>query len=147
MSLLISRNGPWWKRLCLATLASTLLCIWTVQQADARPKRLSAAEAEELLSGNTVFGFNPSDDSTYSMFHSGNGRVRAVLRNVNGDVSESGGRWWVNDQGRVCVDWDNYRWISSCAIVLKEDDAITFQDDNGRVISFGEVAKGNPDDI
>lgn len=118
-----------------------------VPNADARPKRLTATEAEALLKGNTVFGFNPSDDSTYIMFHSGNGSVRAELSNVNGDKSESTGRWWINDIGQLCVDWDNFRWINSCAAVVKDDDTVTFQDENGRIVSFGEVEQGNPDDI
>lgn len=134
-------------RLCAGALAALLAAVFVMPQAEARPKRLSTAEAEELLTGNTVFGFNPADDSTYTMFHSGNGRIRAELRNVNGEISESGGRWWVNDQGQLCVDWDNFRWINSCAAVIKDDDTITFQDENGRIISYGEVAKGNPDDI
>lgn len=128
-------------------LVAVLAAILSAPGADARPKRLSAAEAEELLTGNTVFGFNPSDDSTYKMFHSGNGRVRAELRNVNGDLSESDGKWWVNDQGLLCVDWDNYSWVNSCAAVVQDDDTITFEDENGHIISFGEVARGNPDDI
>lgn len=136
-----------WTRLGALALAVLIIPLLTAPDADARPKRLTAAEAEALLKGNTVFGFNPADDSTYSMFHSGNGNVRAELRNVNGEISESDGRWWINDQGQLCVDWENFRWVSSCAFVIKDDDTITFQDDNGRIISYGEVAKGNPDDI
>lgn len=128
-------------------VACALVAALAAGAADARPKRLEAAEVKALLSGNTVRGFNPSDDSTYVMFHSGDGTVRAVLRNVNGAVSRSAGRWSVSDQGKLCLDWESYRWISSCAAVVKDDDAITFVDDSGRVVSFGEVAVGNPDAI
>jgi len=147
MSPAMRRDHPWLTRLSALTLAVTMIYVLAIPEADARPKRLATSEVQELLTGNTVFGFNPADDSTYTMFHSGNGRVRAELRNVNGDISESGGRWWINDDGQLCVDWDNFRWVNSCATVVKDDDTITFQDENGRVISFGEVAKGNPDDI
>ena len=134
-------------RLLALLVACALIAAITAGEADARPKRLGAEEVKVLLSGNTVRGFNPNDSSTYIMFHSGDGTVRAELRNVNGIVSRSGGRWWVNDQGKLCVDWESFRWISSCASLTKDDDAITFLDDNGRVISFGEVSLGNPDDI
>ena len=136
-----------WKCLAVALLVAIVAAAPLASDAEARPKRLSAGEAEALLSGNTVFGFNPSDDSTYTMFHSGNGRVRAELRNINGDMSESDGDWWVNDQGLLCVEWDNYSWINSCAAVVQDNDTITFEDENGRIVSFGEVAPGNPDDI
>ncbi len=138
---------PYLARLCVALAASTLVLVLFQPEADARPKRLAADEAELLLKGNTVFGFNPTDDSTYVMFHSGNGRIRAELRSVTGEISESGGRWWINDAGLLCIDWDNFRWINSCALVVQDDETITFQDENGRVVSFGEVAKGNPDDL
>ncbi len=147
MSTSMRRNRPWWTPLGVFALAAVVMPLATISDAEARPKRLSPDEAEKLLKGNTVFGFNPTDDSTYSMFHSGNGRVRAELRNINGEISESGGRWWINEDGQLCVDWDNFRWINSCAAVVQDGDTITFQDENGRVISFGEVAPGNPDDI
>ena len=138
---------PWLARFSMTILALVTVYAYGQPQAEARPKRLSAVEAETLLAGNTVIGFNPSDDSTYVMFHSGNGRVRAELRSVNGELSESTGRWWISDDGLLCVDWDNFRWINSCAAVVKDGETITFQNENGRVISFGEVARGNPDDM
>ncbi len=134
-------------RLWALIVACALIPVMTAGEADARPKRLAAEEVKALLSGNTVRGFNPNDDSTYTMFHSGDGTVRAEMRNLGGAVSRSDGHWWVNDEGKLCVDWENFRWISLCAALTKDDDAITFLDDNGRVISFGEVAAGNPDDI
>jgi hypothetical protein len=128
-------------------VACALVAAMTAGEADARPKRLGAEEVKALLSGNTLHGFNPNDDSTYTMFHSSDGTVRAELRNVSGTVSRSDGRWSVSDQGKLCIEWENLRWINSCATVTRDDDAITFLDDNRRVISFGEVAVGNPDDI
>ncbi len=147
MSPSIALDHACWKRLSRLFLAAVLVIALTAPEADARPKRLTASEAEDLLAGNTVFGFNPSDDSTYTMFHSGNGRVRAELRNVNDELSESGGKWWITDDGQLCVEWDNFRWINSCNAIFRDDDTITFRDENGRIISFGEVARGNPDDI
>lgn len=138
---------PWLARFGMMMLALATVYAYSQPDAEARPKRLSAVEAETLLAGNTVIGFNPSDDSTYVMFHSGNGRVRAELRSVNGELSKSGGRWWISDEGLLCVDWDNFRWINSCALVVQDDETLTFQDPSGRIVSFGEIAKGNPDDL
>jgi len=147
MSSSIRRDYPWWPRSAALLMVVAVTFALAMPEADARPKRLSAPEVDELLTGNTVLGFNPGDDSNYIMFHSGNGRVRAELRNVNGDVSESGGRWWISDEGQLCVDWDNFRWINSCAIMVQDNETVTFQDENGRVISFGEIVQGNPDDM
>ena len=118
-----------------------------VSNAEARPKRLSSDEVTALLRGNTVYGFNPNDETSYVMFHAVNGRVRAELSGIDSTVSKSDGRWWVNDLGQLCVDWENFRWINSCAAVNENDGVITFTDDNGRIISFGEIEVGNPDGI
>ena len=118
-----------------------------VSNAEARPKRLSSDEVTALLRGNTVYGFNPNDETNYVMFHAVNGRVRAELSSIDRTVSKSDGRWWVNDLGQLCVDWENFRWINSCAAVNENDGVITFTDDNGRIISFGEIEVGNPDGI
>jgi hypothetical protein len=118
-----------------------------VSNAEARPKRLSSDEVTALLRGNTVYGFNPNDETSYVMFHAVNGRVRAELSGIGSTVSKSDGRWWVNDLGQLCVDWENFRWINSCAAVNENDGVITFTDDNGRIISFGEIEVGNPDGI
>ena len=117
--------------------------------AEAKPVRLEAGEVTALIAGNTVYGYNPRDDSNFTMFHSSNGQVRAELRNVTGQVSRSDGRWWVNDLGKLCVQWENFRWVNSCAIVTRDEeaDSVTFIDDNGHIVSFGEVVTGNPDDI
>ncbi len=125
-----------------------VLALWgSAFDAEARPKQLSSEEVTALLRGNTVYGFNPDDESSYVMFHSVDGRVRAELSGIDRSVSRSDGRWWVNDLGQLCVDWENFRWISSCAAVNEDDGAITFTDDNGRIISFGEIEVGNPDGI
>ncbi len=118
-----------------------------VSNAEARPKRLSSDEVTALLRGNTVYGFNPNDETNYVMFHAVNGRVRAELSGIDSTVSKSDGRWWVNDLGQLCVEWDNFRWINSCATVNENEGVITFTDDNGRIISFGEIEVGNPDGI
>ncbi len=118
-----------------------------VSNAEARPKRLSSDEVTALLRGNTVYGFNPNDETNYVMFHAVNGRVRAELSGIDSTVSKSDGRWWVNDLGQLCVEWDNFRWINSCATVNESDGVITFTDGNGRIISFGEIEVGNPDGI
>ncbi|MDP6013226.1 MAG: DUF995 domain-containing protein [Alphaproteobacteria bacterium] len=118
-----------------------------VSNAEARPKRLSSDEVTALLRGNTVYGFNPNDETSYVMFHAVNGRVRAELSGIGSTVSKSDGRWWVNDLGQLCVEWENFRWISSCATVNENEGVITFTDDNGRIISFGEIEVGNPDGI
>ncbi len=118
-----------------------------VSNAEARPKRLSSDEVTALLRGNTVYGFNPNDETSYVMFHAVNGRVRAELSGIGSTVSKSDGRWWVNDLGQLCVEWKNFRWISSCATVNENEGVITFTDDNGRIISFGEIEVGNPDGI
>ena len=115
--------------------------------ADARPQTLDRDESAALLAGNTVYGYNPRNDDTFRMFHSSDGGIRAELRNVNGQVSESAGRWWITDEGKLCVDWTNYRWVDSCTRVVQDGDAVSFVDDSGRVVSFGEVARGNPDDL
>jgi hypothetical protein len=81
------------------------------------------------------------------MFHAVDGRVRAELSGIDRTVSRSDGRWWVNDLGQLCVDWDNFRWVSSCAAVNEDDGAITFTDESGRIISFGEIEIGNPEGI
>jgi hypothetical protein len=124
-----------------------LLLAFAGATAEARPKRLDADEVKALVEGNTVHGYNPSDDSTFTMFHSSNGQVRAELTNVNGQVSRSDGRWWVNDQGKLCMEWGNFRWVNSCNAVMRDDEAVTFVDDNGHIVSFGEVVAGNPDDL
>lgn len=116
-------------------------------QAEARPRTLDREEVVELLSGNTVIGFDPRAGSEFSMFHSSQGRVRAELRNVNRRTDRSDGRWWVTDEGKLCVDWTNYRWVDSCVAVVREDESVTFVDDGGRIVSFGEMAPGNPDDL
>lgn len=115
--------------------------------ADARPRTLGHDESQALLAGNTVYGYNPRNDDTFKMFHSTDGGVRAELRNVNGQVSESAGRWWITDEGKLCVDWANYRWIDSCTSVVQDGDAVSFVDDSGRIVSFAEVKPGNPDDL
>lgn len=114
---------------------------------NARPRTLDGDEAAALLSGNTVFGFDPRAESEFAMFHSSDGRIRARLRNAGGSEDESIGRWWITDEGRLCVDWENYRWVDSCAALVVDGESLTFVDDNGRIISFGEVAPGNPDDL
>ena len=125
-----------------------VFAVWSVAcDAEARPKQLSAEEVTTLLRGNTVYGFNPDDESSYVMFHAVDGRVRAELSGLDRSISRSDGRWWVNDLGQLCVDWDNFRWVSSCAAVNEDDGAITFTNDNGRIISFGEIEVGNPDGI
>ena len=115
--------------------------------AEARPRTLERAEIVELLTGNTIFGFVSGNESRFSMFHSGSGQVRAELRNVNGRTTDSDGRWWVTDEGRLCVDWTNYRWIDSCHKLVADGEAITFRDESGRIVSIGEVVPGNPDDL
>ncbi len=114
---------------------------------DARPRTLDQGEVKELLTGNTVFGFDPRNENEFTMFHSGSGRIRAELRNVNRKADMSDGRWWVTGEGKLCIEWTNYRWVSLCAGVVKDGDSITFVDDGGRIISFGEVEPGNPDDL
>jgi len=129
------------------SLTLILALCWIANDAFARPKQLSSIEVEDLIKGNTVFGYNPSDDSNYTMFHSGDGGVRAELRDVNGEKSLSDGKWWITDDGKLCLEWDNFHWVNSCVFVVRDNEALTFQDDNGRVVSFGEVEIGNPDDI
>jgi len=133
----------------LSTVALLLAVVLSsiVSNAEARPKRLSSDEVTALLRGNTVYGFNPNDETNYVMFHAVNGRVRAELSGIDSTVSKSDGRWWVNDLGQLCVEWDNFRWINSCATVNESDGVITFTDGNGRIISFGEIEVGNPDGI
>ena len=128
-----------------SALASATACF--TAQAEARPRTLDREEVVELLSGNTVIGFDPRAGSEFSMFHSSQGRVRAELRNVNRRADRSDGRWWVTDEGKLCVDWTNYRWVDSCVAVVREDESVTFVDDGGRIVSFGEMAPGNPDDL
>ena len=118
-----------------------------VGSVEARPQTLDREDAVELLEGNTVFGFDPRTGNEFTMFHSSHGRVRAELRNVNGRSDRSDGRWWVTDEGKLCVDWTNYRWIDSCVAVVRDGDSVTFKDDGGRIVSFGEIAPGNPDDL
>lgn len=139
----LRRLGKRPKGLAIAILA--FLCL--ACQADARPRTLDGDEAAALLSGNTVFGFDPRAESEFAMFHSSDGRIRARLRNAGGSEDESIGRWWITDEGRLCVDWENYRWVDSCAALVVDGESLTFVDDNGRIISFGEVAPGNPDDL
>lgn len=129
----------------MAIAILVFLCV--ACQADARPRTLDGDEAAALLSGNTVFGFDPRSESEFAMFHSSDGRVRARLRNAGGSEDESIGRWWITDEGRLCVDWENYRWVDSCAALVVDGESLTFVDDNGRIVSFGEVAPGNPDDL
>lgn len=137
------RFGSGSERLAIAAWA--LLCL--AFPADARPRTLDGGEAAALLSGNTVFGFDPRAESEFAMFHSSDGRIRARLRNAGGSEDESIGRWWITDEGRLCVDWENYRWVDSCAALVVDGESLTFVDDNGRIVSFGEVAPGNPDDL
>ena len=134
-------------KLWIAALLLAIALSSIVSNAEARPKRLSSYEVTALLRGNTVYGFNPNDETSYVMFHAVNGRVRAELSSIDRTVSKSDGRWWVNDLGQLCVDWENFRWINSCAAVNENDGVITFTDDNGRIISFGEIEVGNPDGI
>jgi hypothetical protein len=124
-----------------------LLQLGAVHIAQARPKTLDAGEVQSLIRGNTVFGFNPSDDSSYAMYHLSDGGVRAELKNVNGDIARSTGKWWVNEDGKLCVDWEHFRWIDSCVVVVRDKEVITFEDENGRIVSFGEIEVGNPDDL
>ena len=132
---------------CFALIILALALIGSPDDGVARPKQLTSTEVEDLVKGNTVQGFNPSDDSSYTMFHSGDGRVRAELRNVNGELSRSDGKWWVNEEGKLCLDWKNFRWVNSCVFVISDKESLTFQDDNGRIVSFGEVQIGNPNNI
>ncbi len=134
-------------KLWIAALLLAIALSSIVSNAEARPKRLSSDEVTALLRGNTVYGFNPNDETSYVMFHAVNGRVRAELSGIGSTVSKSDGRWWVNDLGQLCVEWKNFRWISSCATVNENEGVITFTDDNGRIISFGEIEVGNPDGI
>ncbi len=54
----------------------------------------------------------------------------------------------INDLGQLCIEWRSARLVNSCATVNDDGEgAITFTDDNGRIISFGEVETGNPDNI
>lgn len=116
--------------------------------AEARPKRLDSDQVTSLLRGNTVYGFNPGDDSTYVMFHSANGTVRVEVRTINGSVLRSDGHWWINNLGQLCIKWKSARLMNSCATVNDDGEGgVTFTDDNGRIISFGEVETGNPDAI
>ena len=126
---------------------TVLVGLLVASSADARPRTLDGGEAAALLSGNTVFGFDPRAESEFAMFHSSDGRIRARLRNAGGSEDESIGRWWITDEGRLCVDWENYRWVDSCAALVVDGESLTFVDDNGRIVSFGEVAPGNPDDL
>lgn len=131
---------------CVASLVASAALAAAVD-ADARPRTLDREEVVELLSGNTVYGFDPRTENEFSMFHSGRGRVRAELRNVNRRTDRSDGRWWVTDEGKLCVDWASYRWVDSCVTVVRDGDSVTFVDDGGRIVSFGEMAPGNPDDL
>ena len=140
-----AETGPAARR--FFALSTAILLALSASGADARPRTLDREEIVQLLTGNSVLGFDPRTDSEFTMFHSSGGRIRAELRNVNRQSDESDGRWWVSDEGKLCVEWSNYRWISSCAGVVLDDEAITFVDDNGRIISFGEVVPGNPDDL
>ena len=136
----------WWAAGVVASaLAFAAVCF--TAQAEDRPRTLDREEVVELLSGNTVFGFDPRAGSEFSMFHSSQGRVRAELRDINRRTDRSDGRWWVTDEGKLCVDWTNYRWVDSCVAVVREDESVTFVDDSGRIVSFGEMAPGNPDDL
>jgi hypothetical protein len=133
--------------LALLVVCFLLAQMGAVQTAQARPKTLDAGEVQSLIRGNTVIGFNPSDDSSYVMYHLSDGGVRAELKNVNGDISRSTGKWWVNEEGKLCVDWEHFRWIDSCVVVVRDKEVITFEDENGRIVSFGEIEVGNPDDL
>lgn len=146
---IISRYQGCGRRWCVSCAAPVfaLAVLASAVDADARPRTLDREEVVELLSGNTVFGFDPRAGSEFSMFHSSRGRVRAELRNVNRRTDRSDGRWWVTDEGKLCVDWTNYRWVDSCVAVVREDESVTFVDDGGRIVSFGEMAPGNPDDL
>ena len=135
------------RRHAVAALAAGLALLSLAPRAEARPQTLDREDAVELLEGNTVFGFDPRTGNEFTMFHSSHGRVRAELRNVNGRADRSDGRWWVTDEGKFCVDWTNYRWIDSCVAVVRDGDSVTFKDDGGRIVSFGEIAPGNPDDL
>ena len=131
---------------CVASFVALAIPVGATD-ADARPRTLDREEVVELLAGNTVFGFDPRAGSEFSMFHSSQGRVRAELRDINRRTDRSDGRWWVTDEGKLCVDWTNYRWVDSCVAVVREDESVTFVDDGGRIVSFGEMAPGNPDDL
>ena len=130
-----------------AAPALALAVAFLAAAAEGRPRTLDREEVVALLTGATVFGFDPRNDNQFTMFHSSGGGVRAELRNVNRRAERSDGRWWVTDEGKLCIDWTDYRWIDSCNAVVRDGDAITFVDAGGRVVSFGEVVPGNPDDL
>ena len=50
----------------------------------------------------------------------------------------------MTDEGKFCVDWTNYRWIDSCVAVVRDGDSVTFKDDGGRIVSFGESRRATP---
>ena len=115
--------------------------------AEARPRALGADEIVALIEGNTIYGFDPRSGGEFAMFHSAGGRVGAEVRNVNDRTDRSNGRWWVTEDDKLCIDWEHPRWIDVCAGVVRDGESITFVDGSGQIISFGEVAPGNPSDL
>lgn len=133
------------RRVRQAAVVSLVLAL--AAAAEARPRALGADEIAAVIEGNTIYGYDPRSGNEFAMFHSAGGRVGAEVRNVNDLTDTANGRWWVTDDDKLCIDWEDRRWIDLCAGVVRDGESITFVDDSGQVISFGEVTPGNPDDL
>jgi len=90
-------------------------------------RELKGDELKSMISGNT------EQSSTGSYFyHSPDG----TFKGVSGQSGKSNsGTWWMGDDGRVCRDWGNNKWVpKGCSAIFINDKTgdIQWYDTDGR---------------
>ncbi len=104
----------------MSKLSSAALLLWlallalTYPMAGTAAQRLSADELKELITGNTVEG-KSTKGVRFKTFFSPDGALRSER-----DGENYQGKWWVDEDGRRCRQWDGNSSVN-CRVILKGD--------------------------
>jgi len=128
----------------LATLALTG-CIKTAKEEAlaAGAKQLSGEEAKAALSDSTAEGDLPALQAKVTLYYAADGLVAGKVNSAQGEDHDRG-RWRIDDEGGVCIEWSKWQGRRErCGPLWKEGDLFKAFSPQGALTSVFEVTRGN----
>lgn len=83
---------------------------------------VSGYEVKLFFNGRTADCIKTKDDSTCATFFAKDGEVKRITHN---DGKQRVGKWWVSDEGNLCVHWNGKK--KPLCFVIKDPRDGTFQ--------------------
>jgi len=86
----------------ITTLSIIILILLSISGCNGYGRVLSAEETRILFAGKTVKGYHEKKDYRFESYYEPNGHFRSYQ---NGSPTPRLGRWWVTEQGDICISW------------------------------------------